>query len=83
MIARRGPVVVFVEVKTRRSRALGPPELAVDAHKRARLIRGAVAWLSAQPRATAQVRFDVIACEARPGGDFRIRHIEDAFDAGP
>ncbi len=37
LIARRGSLFVFVEVKTRRSRSLGPPEQAVDARKRARL----------------------------------------------
>ena len=43
VIARRGGTIVFVEVKTRRGRRLGPPEQAVDARKRARLVRGAAA----------------------------------------
>jgi putative endonuclease len=83
LIARRGPVLVFVEVKTRRSRAQGAPELAVDARKQGRLLRGASAWLHAQPRREARVRFDVIACEVSASGEFEIRHLEDAFDAGP
>ena len=36
IVARRGGLVVFAEVKTRRSRAAGAPEEAVDARKRAR-----------------------------------------------
>jgi putative endonuclease len=82
LVAERAGVIVFVEVKTRRSRWLGGPELAVDARKQARLARGASAWLrSHRPRAR-RARFDVIACEPEPGGHWRITHIESAFDAG-
>jgi len=83
LIARRGRLLAFVEVKTRRSRAQGPPELAVDARKQARLVRGAAAWLHAQPRHVGEVRFDVIACERDIDGEWRLRHVEAAFDAGP
>jgi putative endonuclease len=82
LIVRRGSLIVFVEVKTRRSRSLGPPELAVDARKRARLVRGAAAWLRGDPRAARRVRFDVIACEPDPETGWRLRHLEGAFDAG-
>jgi putative endonuclease len=83
LIARRGRLLAFVEVKTRRSRAQGPPELAVDARKQARLVRGAAAWLHAHPRHAGEVRFDVIACERDGDGEWRLRHVEAAFDAGP
>ena len=82
IVARRGRTVVFVEVKTRRSRSFGPPEDAVDAHKRARLVRGAAAWLHEHPGLARRVRFDVIVCE--PGVAtrcWRVRHLEGAFDA--
>jgi len=81
LVAARGGVVVFVEVKTRRGRGQGPPEEAVDARKRARLVRGAGAWLAGQERRFASVRFDVVACEVGPGG-WRVRHWPGAFDAG-
>jgi putative endonuclease len=81
LIARRGPLVVFVEVKTRRSRLLGPPEDAVDARKRARLVRGAAAWLHDHPRVARRARFDVIVCELDERGDWSLRHLEAAFDA--
>ncbi len=81
MIAERAGVLAFVEVKTRRSRAHGPGELAVDARKRARLVRGAAAWLrehrSRRPR---RVRFDVIVCERGAAG-WRLRHLPGAFEA--
>jgi putative endonuclease len=81
LIARRGSLFVFVEVKTRRSRSLGPPEQAVDGHKRLRLVRGAAAWLHAHPGAARRVRFDVIVCEPDPKANWRLRHLEGAFDA--
>jgi putative endonuclease len=76
--------VAFVEVKTRRTRALGPPELAVDPAKKARLVRAAAAWLRENPGAAQHVRFDVVSCRA-PGRDeprWRIEHWPGAFDAG-
>jgi putative endonuclease len=83
LVAARGRLVTFVEVKTRRGRGFGAPEAAVDARKQARLVRGAAAWLREHhPRAT-RVRFDVIVCEPQPGGDWQLRHLEAAFDANP
>ena len=86
IIARRGAVLAFVEVKTRRTRAYGSPEDAVDARKRARLIRGAAAWLHGhrgQRRPGQSIRFDVIACEyTADGADWQLRHLKGAFDAG-
>jgi putative endonuclease len=82
VIARRGPLLVFVEVKTRRSRSFGSPEEAVDARKRARLIRGATAWLHENGRGVRRARFDVIVCECDENEQhWRLRHLEAAFDA--
>lgn len=85
LIARRGPVVAFVEVKTRRSDRHGAPELAVDRRKQARIIRAANAWRAQHPGFTPSIRFDVIAIrvERENGRDrWRIDHLIAAFDAG-
>ena len=82
LVARRGRTVAFVEVKTRRSRTAGLPEEAIDAGKRARLVRGAAAWLATHGRRGWQPRFDVIACELLPSGAWTVRHLESAFDGG-
>jgi putative endonuclease len=86
LVARRGRVLVFVEVKTRRTTRFGSPESSVDARKRGRLVRGAAAWLAENAVRAVQVRFDVIACEVSGAGSgavtWRIRHIPAAFDAG-
>jgi putative endonuclease len=81
LVAARGTLLAFVEVKTRRTRDFGTPEEAVDARKQARLVRGAAAWLRAQRTHTRQVRFDVIVCELGASGDWQLRHLENAFDA--
>ncbi len=82
IVAARAGTVVFVEVKTRASRALGAPEEAVDARKQARLARGAAAWLRAHRPRARRVRFDVVACEVDGSGGLAVRHIENAFEAG-
>lgn len=82
LVALRGRTLVFVEVKTRRSRGAGLPEEAVDFRKRERLVQGAAAWLAAHPRRAGSVRFDVVACERDAAGRWSVRHLEGAFEAG-
>ena len=82
LVATRGRLVVIVEVKTRRSRAAGAPEEAVDFRKRERLVRGASAWLAEHPGRVSRVRFDVVACEWDAARGWSLRHLEGAFDAG-
>jgi putative endonuclease len=83
LVATRGRLIAFVEVKTRRSARFGGPEEAVDAAKRARLIRGAAAWLREHAGRRSRVRFDVISVRKRGVGDageWQLRHWEAAFD---
>jgi len=82
LIARRGPLLVFVEVKTRRSRRQGGPEEAVTPRKQARLLRGAAAWLHEQRLRGARVRFDVVAVEPGADGGLVEHRWPGAFDAG-
>jgi putative endonuclease len=81
IIARRGPVLAFVEVKARRTRTCGAPEDAVGAAKRRQVARLAELWLGARPWALAgveEVRFDIVAVDSTtfPG---TIRHLPAAF----
>ena len=84
LIASRGRVIAFVEVKTRRTDRFGPPEMAVDSSKQSRLVRAAASWLHQQRGLVREVRFDVIACRPPAGalGLWRIEHLPGAFDAG-
>ena len=81
IVARRGPVLAFVEVKARRTHACGAPEDAVGAAKRRQVARLAELWLAARPWALKgidEVRFDIVAvdCAALPS---TIRHLPAAF----
>jgi len=65
LIARRGGLLVFVEVKSRRASEHGRAAEAVDQRKQRRLRRGAHAWLASNPveaRRTRSRRFDVVTC---------------------
>ena len=75
------PVLVFVEVKTRRDETLGRPFSAVDAAKRRALVRAAALYLRKLPRKPARVRFDVVEVVGRRGDAAPpvIRHIRNAF----
>jgi putative endonuclease len=75
IVARRGRVLVFCEVKSKSGDGFGDPLEMVDDRKAARIRRAALAWLTRHPEAARlEVRFDVIA--ERAG---RIEHLPDAF----
>jgi putative endonuclease len=81
LVVRCGPVLAFVEVKTRGADGVAPPEFFIDAGKRRRVRRAAVAWLAAHPgQGAPQVRFDVVAVVHQgTGGGVDIRHLTDVF----
>jgi putative endonuclease len=78
IVAREGPAVVFVEVKTRSSTAFGDPAEAVGRAKSARLRRLALRWLEAhrdeQPY-PAELRFDVVSIVRLAPGGPQLRHL--------
>ena len=72
-------LVVFCEVKTRRSDQFGPPAEAVGAAKVRRLRRLAAQWLAERPEHPREVRFDVVAVLPQPRGAARVEHVRAAF----
>ena len=82
IIARRGALVAFVEVKTRRGTAFGSPLEAVTWAKRREIVRVARAWVDRYGKPHDVFRFDVIAVHASRSGADRIEHVEDAFRPG-
>ena len=74
-----GPVLAFVEVKTRSSTLAGPPELAVSAGQRKRIIQSAKLFMLKLRRRDISYRFDIVSVLWMPGTGFELRLIKDAF----
>lgn len=80
LVCRHGDALVFVEVKTRQSEAFGRPSAAVDARKRRRIVKGAMAWLRMLDLPNLTFRFDVVEVIIDPAtNNPEIRVIENAF----
>lgn len=81
IVARKGDVLVFVEVRSLEEPAFGAPEESVTPAKRRRIVGAARRYLSkVTPSSWREARFDVIAIEGR-GADAVLRHFPAAFDA--
>jgi putative endonuclease len=79
LVAKDGEEIVFVEVKTRSSKAFGEPEHAITPAKRSRLRLAAWAYLEAHDLLDAPWRIDVIAIEGSSAGELRrLDHYENA-----
>jgi putative endonuclease len=78
IVARRGEVVAFVEVKTRQSRAGGEPHSAVTREKQIRIARLAADYISRHDLGHCTIRFDVVS-NFWNGRRFIVTHYPDAF----
>jgi putative endonuclease len=79
IIAWEKDEIVFIEVKTRKSRQLGYPEQAVGIRKQTKLSQLALWYLQKKKLADAKARFDVVAITLLPEGN-EIKLIKNAFD---
>jgi putative endonuclease len=78
LIARRGNVVAFIEVKTRVNDAFGSPLEAIGWQKRRAIGRVAEAWRLRHGRVDDEYRFDVVTILGS-GADQTLEHIPDAW----
>lgn len=76
IIARKGKLLIFAEVKYRGGNAMGSPEEAVNLKKQRKISRCALDYMTRRRISDIPVRFDVLAIS----GAGEIRHYEDAFD---
>lgn len=81
LICRLNQQIIFVEVKTRRSKKYGGPLGAMTQAKKAKLIKAAQSWLEKNEMWSSPCRFDVIALVSNQKS-FSMEHIVNAFEAG-
>ena len=82
LIAQKGEILAFIEVKTRAADSLSRPAAAVSRQKQSRIILDAEGYLQRLPTAL-QPRFDVVEVVTEKTRQFRVRgaeHLEGAFD---
>ena len=65
IIAKDGPVLVFIEVKARKTARYGSPKTAVTLAKQKKISNMALAYLKATGQLNRKARFDVVAIDAR------------------
>jgi len=84
-IAGKGNVLHFIEVKTRRSSAYGPPEESVSRKKIEHMLQGASAWLHKRCvqhgrwQLYRRVQYDVLAITLARGLPPDITLFEDVY----
>jgi putative endonuclease len=80
IVARRGELVIFVEVKSRTSAEFGSPDRAIDPEKQKHIVRAARAYVNRAAIEWNQVRFDTISVIFTDPPS--IFHQQDAFFSG-
>jgi putative endonuclease len=78
LVARRGEVVAFVEVKTRAGLGYGHPLESITAKKRREIAQVAGAWIERFGADGDVYRFDAVAVLVR-GSEPEVEHVEDAW----
>lgn len=73
-----GPILVFVEVKTRSTAHFGQPYEAVSWQKQQKLSKAATIFIR-QHRYEGEIRFDVVSILVDQEQQHQIKHIKDAF----
>lgn len=81
IVAEKGGIIHFIEVKTRRAGSLRSPEQAITSSKQ-NAMRQAVSAYIAQHRIRGEVAFDMIAIDKFPDGMMDLRFIPDIVEIG-
>ncbi len=80
VVAEDGRVLVFVEVKARRTDAFGGAIHAVHQRKQAKLIQLAAQYLARHHIKDRLCRFDVVLLRSAGAAAPQIEHIQNAFE---
>jgi putative endonuclease len=79
LIARKGALIAFVEVKTRRGAGFGAGAEAVGRRKRSTIAKVAMLWRLRYGRPADSYRFDLIEVLDEAGGELTVTHVPDAW----
>ena len=79
LIVLNGESLVFVEVKTRTSKAFGYPETGITELKRTHMVHCAEDYLQTHPEWQYPWQLDVISVELDQNGGVRIEWFENAI----
>lgn len=79
IIAQDKAILVFIEVKTRKTQTFGLPYEAVDFRKQAKIRKVALQFLAEKHVECRTLRFDVISILISSPGSCKIEHLIDAF----
>ncbi|MCL2702913.1 MAG: YraN family protein [Defluviitaleaceae bacterium] len=79
LVARHGIVIVFIEVKLRKTPNTGLAAESVTLKKQRRIIHSALHYIGANTNPCETYRFDVLEVYGREF--YTVRHIENAFYA--
>jgi putative endonuclease len=74
-----GPVLAFIEVKTRSSEQAGRPETALSFDQQRRIVKSAWGYMRRLKRRPAAYRFDIASVLWDPASGYQVRVIKDAF----
>jgi putative endonuclease len=80
VVAERGEVLAFVEVRMRSSAVWGEPSGSVAHRKQRRVVKAAVEYCQRWRLFERAIRFDV-ASVVGDGADARLEYLEGAFEA--
>lgn len=79
MVGWDGPVLAFIEVKTRTGKEAGPPESAVSVNQQRRIVKSAQEYMRRLKQKPAAYRFDIASVSWDPAAGYEVRVIKDAF----
>lgn len=80
LISSMGETIVFVEVKTRASSSLGPPEISITNRKAEHMRNAALYFIQQHPEMKADWRIDLITIQMKAGDEaVLIDHFENVL----
>ena len=79
LVTKIGETIVFVEVKARASKSLGPPEISITAHKQEHMRSAAEYYIQQHPELQNDYRIDLITVQKQADNPPMVDHFENVI----